>query len=68
MRLAFLSKNMDWINGLFNISSAMQAVVVISLICAVGLALGKLRLRGISLGIAFVFFIGIFGRSFRTFR
>jgi len=42
----------------------MQAVVVISLICAVGLALGKLRLRGISLGIAFVFFIGILAGHF----
>ncbi len=38
---------------------AILAVVVISLICAIGLALGKLRFRGISLGVTYVFFIGI---------
>lgn len=51
---------MDWINAMFTLQSAMQAVVVIALICACGLALGKLKLGGISLGIAFVFFFGIF--------
>lgn len=50
---------MDWINGLFNIPSALQAMVVISLICSVGLLLGKIRFGGISLGVAFVFFFGI---------
>lgn len=32
---------------------------MLSIICALGLALGKLRLMGVSLGVAFVFFIGI---------
>ena len=50
---------MDWINGLFSIPSALQGVVVISLICAVGLGLGKVKFAGISLGVAFVFFFGI---------
>ena len=50
---------MDWINGLFSIPSALQGVVVISLICAVGLGLGKIKFGGISLGVAFVFFVGI---------
>ncbi|MBF1435129.1 MAG: putative transporter [Prevotella micans] len=50
---------MDWINSLFNIPSALQAMVVISLICSVGLLLGKIRFGGISLGVAFVFFFGI---------
>lgn len=50
---------MDWINGLFSIPSALQGVVVISLICAVGLGLGKIKFAGISLGVAFVFFVGI---------
>lgn len=50
---------MDWINGLFTVHSALQGVVVISLICTLGLALGKLKFAGVSLGIAFVFFIGI---------
>ena len=50
---------MDWFNALFSIPSALQAVVVLSLVCAVGLGLGKIRIAGISLGIAFVFFFGI---------
>lgn len=55
---------MNWINGLFSIPSALQAVVVLSLVCAVGLGLGKIRVAGISLGIAFVFFFGIAAGSF----
>lgn len=51
---------MDWLNSLISIQSAVQAVVVVSLICAIGMAMGKIRFFGISLGIAFVFFIGIF--------
>ena len=55
---------MDWLNSLISIPSAIQAVVVLSLICATGLALGKLRFMGISLGVAFVFFIGILAGHF----
>ena len=50
---------MGWINELFTTPSALQTVVVLSLICSMGLALGKVRVGGISLGVAFVFFIGI---------
>ncbi|MBR6445817.1 MAG: putative transporter [Prevotella sp.] len=50
---------MGWINGLFTVPSALQTVVVLSLICSLGLALGKVHIGGISLGVAFVFFIGI---------
>ena len=39
--------------------SALQAVVVLSLISAIGLGLGKVRFWGISLGVTFVFFAGI---------
>ena len=50
---------MNWFQQtLFN-TSAVQAVNIICLICAVGLALGKLRIRGISLGVTYVFFMGI---------
>ncbi len=55
---------MDWLDSLFSIQSAVQAVVIVSLICATGLALGKVKFCGISLGIAFVFFIGILLGSF----
>lgn len=37
----------------------MQAVVVLCLICAVGMVLGKIKIAGISLGVTFVFFVGI---------
>jgi len=50
---------MDWITGLFSVHSAVQTVVVLSLIVATGIALGKVRIKGVSLGIAFVFFMGI---------
>lgn len=50
---------MNWLESLFTIPSALQTIIILSLICSVGLAFGKLRVAGISLGVAFVFFIGI---------
>lgn len=50
---------MEFINSLFVEHSALQAIVVLSIISAAGIMLGKIRLFGISLGITFVFFIGI---------
>lgn len=49
----------DWISSLFTIHSSIQAVVVLSLIITIGLSLGNVKIKGLSLGIAFVFFIGI---------
>lgn len=49
---------------LFLTHSALQAVVVISIICAVGLIFGKVRLWGVSLGVTFVFFAGIVAGHF----
>lgn len=42
----------------------MQAVVVLSLISAVGLGLGKVKICGVSLGVTFVFFAGIISGHF----
>lgn len=42
----------------------MQAVVVLSLISAIGLGLGKVRIFGVSLGVTFVFFAGIISGHF----
>lgn len=50
---------MQWISDIFLTHSAMQAVIVLSIIIACGLALGKLRVKGVSLGVTFVFFAGI---------
>ena len=50
---------MEWINNLLFEHSALQAVVVMAVIIAAGLGLGKLRFGGISLGVTCVFFAGI---------
>lgn len=50
---------MDWLYSLFVEHSALQAVVVLSLISAIGLGLGKVRFWGVSIGVTFVFFAGI---------
>lgn len=50
---------MQWIIDLVKDQTAIQAVIVISLICAMGLSLAKLKVRGVSLGITYVFFFGI---------
>jgi AspT/YidE/YbjL antiporter-like protein len=50
---------MEWLNNLFFEHSALQAVVVMAIIIAVGLGFGKIRLWGISLGVTCVFFAGI---------
>lgn len=50
---------MDLINDIFIRHTPLQAVIIISIIIAVGLALGKIRIWGISLGVTFVFFAGI---------
>lgn len=55
---------MNWLESLFLEQSALQAVCVISVIIAVGLGLGKLRVCGISLGVTFVFFTGILAGHF----
>ena len=50
---------MEWLMDLFFEHSALQAVIILSLITAIGLGFGKLHLFGVSLGVTFVFFIGI---------
>lgn len=55
---------MDFLDSLLFVPSSIQAIVVLSIICAAGLALGKVRILGISLGVAFVFFVGIVAGHF----
>ncbi|MBQ8779530.1 MAG: putative transporter [Alistipes sp.] len=50
--------------SLFLSHSATQAVVIVSLICAVGLIFGKVKVLGVSLGVTFVFFAGIVAGHF----
>lgn len=44
--------------------SVLQTLVILTLVSAVGLILGKLRIGKISLGITFVFFVGILAAHF----
>ncbi|MBQ6881367.1 MAG: putative transporter [Alistipes sp.] len=50
---------MDYLRLLFTEPSALQAIVVLSLISAIGVIFGRIRILGISLGSAFIFFVGI---------
>ena len=55
---------MNWLTDIFNTPSFTQAALVLSLICACGLAMGKVRIFGVSLGVTFVFFAGIVAGHF----
>ena len=50
---------MKWISTTILEHSALQAVIIVSLISAIGLELGRIRVLGVSLGVTFVFFMGI---------
>ena len=55
---------MDWINSLFIDHTPVQTCFLLSLIVSIGVFIGKVRIKGISLGVAFVFFMGIVAGSF----
>lgn len=55
---------MEWLNSIFIEHSVVQAVVVLSLISSIGLALGRISIMGVSLGVTFVFFAGILAGHF----
>lgn len=50
---------MNWFAETLLTPSPAQAVIVIALICGLGLSLAKTKIRGISLGVTYVFFFGI---------
>ncbi|MDE6835880.1 MAG: transporter, partial [Muribaculaceae bacterium] len=50
---------MNWLTSVFIDHSPVQAVIILSLIIAIGLGLGKLSFRGLTLGVTWVFFVGI---------
>ena len=55
---------MEWFKELFTQHTFIQAVMILSLISATGLALGKIKVFGVSLGVTFVFFAGIIAGHF----
>ena len=50
--------------SLFLTHSALQALIILSLISAIGLIFGKFKVLGVSLGVTFVFFVGIVAGHF----
>lgn len=55
---------MHWLIEIFTQQTYIQAILIISIICATGLALSKIKIFGISLGVTFVFFAGILAGHF----
>lgn len=55
---------MHWFTELFTEHTFIQAVMILSLISATGLALGNIKVFGVSLGVTFVFFAGIIAGHF----
>lgn len=51
---------MEWFRSILFEETPIQAVIIIAVIITVGLGLGKIRVKGISLGVTWVFFAGIF--------
>jgi putative transport protein len=50
---------MDWLNDLLWKETVAHTILIYSVVIALGVALGKIRLFGVSLGITFVLFAGI---------
>lgn len=50
---------MNWLTETIFEPSSVQSIIIISVVSAIGLQLGKLKILNISLGITFVFFVGI---------
>ena len=50
---------MHWLSELFLQPGYLQVVAILAIICAIGLALGEIKCKGVQLGVTFVFFAGI---------
>lgn len=50
---------MDWLNTVLQLQPDVYALLLIAVICALGISLGRLKIRGVGLGVTFVFFTGI---------
>jgi len=55
---------MEWLYEIFVEPTFIQAILILSIICAIGLALGHIKVFGVSLGVTFVFFTGILAGHF----
>ncbi|WP_078735939.1 putative transporter [Porphyromonas cangingivalis] len=50
---------MEWINNLFMGQGVAHSILLIAMTIALGMALGKIKIFGISLGVTFILFVGI---------
>lgn len=50
---------MNWLNNLFFGEGVAHSVLMFSVVIALGIALGKIKIKGISLGVTWILFIGI---------
>ena len=55
---------MNWLQEILCQPSVIQTVIVLAIVSAVGVYLGKIKIFGISLGVTFVFFAGIVASHF----
>lgn len=51
---------MEWINDLMFGSGVAHAIFVFALVISIGILLGKIKIFGVSLGITWILFVGIF--------
>lgn len=49
----------SWLQEMFLIPSGTQTIIILSIVSGIGLLLGRMHIASISLGVTFVFFVGI---------
>jgi putative transport protein len=50
---------MEWIKGMFLTPNVAQSILLLSITIALGIWLGRIKIKGISLGITWILFVGI---------
>lgn len=55
---------MSWISNLFVGSGVGHSILLLALVIGVGLIMGKLKIKGISLGVTWILFVGIIAGHF----
>ncbi|MCH3924505.1 MAG: putative transporter [Bacteroidales bacterium] len=50
---------MEWIKGMFLTQNVAQSILLLSITIALGIWLGRIKIKGISLGITWILFVGI---------
>ena len=55
---------MNWLNELFFGESIAHSIFAISLVIALGVVLGRIKIKGISIGMTWILFAGIFVSHF----